>query len=170
MTGPASTITAPARCLVADWNEGSMSFARRTSRYWICTLSAPPASSSSFNASALPSSVELPRTATRESAGTISFSNSSCFPLISGAREDNQVMFPPGRARLTTTPDPTGSPSKLITIGTLVVACLAARVGVGPYETRTSIWRLTSSAASAGRRSGFPSAERHSMMMFFPST
>jgi hypothetical protein len=30
--------------------------------------------------------------------------------------------------------------------------------------------RRTSSAASAGRRSGLPSAERHSMIMFFPST
>ena len=34
----------------------------------------------------------------------------------------------------------------------------------------TSTLRLTSSAASAGIRSDFPSPERHSMTMFFPST
>ena len=40
----------------------------------------------------------------------------------------------------------------------------------GPPVTMTSTLRRTSSAASAGRRSSFPSADRHSMTMFFPST
>ena len=70
---------------------------------------APAASSISLNDCALPGSVEVPKTATRESLGTISFKSSSCFPLSSGASVDNPVMFPPGRARLATNPFPTGS-------------------------------------------------------------
>ena len=50
------------------------------------TLNASAASSISFNACALPGSFEFPRTATRDSLGTISFRSSSCLPLISGAK------------------------------------------------------------------------------------
>ena len=125
----------------------------------------------SFNTCALPGSVEVPRTATRESLGTISFRSSSCFPLISGARVDNPVMFPPGRARLATKPvanriaimrHDNGNRRQL----------LPWRHGLtgGPAVTMTSTLRRTSSAASAGRRSSFPSAYRYSMTMFFPST
>src|SRR5262245_32820113 len=79
-------------------------------------------------------------------------------------------MFPPGRARLATNPLPTGSGSCVMTMGIVAVAALAARVGVGPGVTITSTFRRTNSAASAGRRSSFSSAARHSMTMFFPST
>src|SRR5206468_798424 len=58
----------------------------------------------------------------------------------------------------------------VMTMGIVAVASLAARVGDGPEMTITSNLRRTSSAASAGRRSGFPSAYRYSMTMFFPST
>ena len=47
---------------------------------------------------------------------------------------------------------------------------LGGWVTVGPVVTMTSTLRRTSSAASAGRRSSFPSACRYSMTMFFPST
>src|SRR4030095_7735747 len=67
-------------------------------------------------------------------------------------------------------PLPTGSPTCVITMGIVTVASLAARAAGGPAETMTSTLRRTSSAASAGRRSSFPSAYRHSMTMFFPST
>ena len=77
-------------------------------------------------------------------------------------------MFPPGRARLVTNPEPTGSESCAMTMGIVEVASLAARVAVGPPVTITSTLRRTSSAASAGRRSGFPSARRHSTTSFFP--
>ncbi len=107
---------------------------------------------------------------TRESLGTISFSSSSCLPLISGARADNPVMFPPGCARLATNPLPTGSVSCAMTIGIVEVASFTTRVSVGPGETMTSTLRRTSSAASSGRRSNFPSANRHSMTMFLPSS
>ena len=39
----------------------------------------------------------------------ISFKSSSRFPLSSGEKLDSPVMFPPGRARLATSPLPTGS-------------------------------------------------------------
>ena len=100
--------------------------------------------------------VEVPKTATRESFGTVSLRSSRRFPLISGARVDNPVMFPPGRARLATKPFPTGSSSCAITMGIVSVASLAVRVAAGPAVTMTSTLRRTSSAASAGRRRAFP--------------
>ena len=39
------------------------------------------------------------------------------------------VTLPPGRARLATSPAPSGSPATAKTIGMVEVACLAARVG-----------------------------------------
>src|SRR6266550_1700121 len=72
------------------------------------------------------------------------------FPLISGERVDSPVMLPPGWARLATNPEPTGSLSNPMTIGIVTVACLAARVSVGPAVTMTSTLSCTSSAASAG--------------------
>src|SRR5262249_3558581 len=78
-------------------------------------------------------------------------------------------MLPPGRARLGTNARPTGSPTVVMMIGIVLVACSAARVGVSPAVTIQSTLRRTSSAASPGRRSGFPSADRYSMAMFLPS-
>src|SRR5262245_54501571 len=79
-------------------------------------------------------------------------------------------MFPPGRARLATNPFPTGSPSCAMTIGTVAVASLAERVPAEVPVTMTSTLRRTSSAASAGKRSSFPSAYRYSIATSFPST
>ena len=98
-------------------------------------------------------------TATRDSLGTVSFRSSSRFPSSSGARVDNPVMFPPGRARLATNPVPTGSPSLVMTMGIVVVASLAARVAAGPAETMMSTLRRTSSAARSGSRSNLLSAQ-----------
>src|SRR5262249_10900565 len=125
----------------------------------------------SLNACGVPGRVTSPpMTATRESLGTISFRSSSCFPLISGERVLSPVMFPPGLERLATNPEPTGSWACPERMGIVAVACLAGRVAGGPTVTITSTLTYTSSAASAGRRSAFPSADRHSMTMFFPST
>ena len=77
--------------------------------------------------------------------------------------------YPPFARRLATNPLATGSLSCAITMGIVIVASLAARVGIGPAVTMTATSRRTSSAASARRRSGFRSANRHSMIMFFPS-
>ena len=57
-----------------------------------------------------------------------------------------------------------------MTMGIVTVASLAGRVDSAPPVTMTSTLRRTSSAASAGRRSSFPSPYRHSMTIFFPST
>src|SRR5690349_12677390 len=74
-----------------------------------------------------PGSDEFSRTAIRPRFGSTSFKISSCLPLISGAKLDNPVIFPPGRPRLVTTPELTGSQSNAMTMGTVLVACLAAR-------------------------------------------
>jgi hypothetical protein len=59
-------------------------------------------------------------------------------------------MFPPGRARLPTNPDPTGSPTPTMTIGIAVVAFLAASVACPADVTMTSTFSRTSSAARSG--------------------
>src|SRR5215813_3923006 len=50
-------------------------------------------------------------------------------------------MLPPGRARLVTTPVPTGSPADAITIGITDVACFAARTAGVLCVTMTSTLR-----------------------------
>src|SRR5215470_15678845 len=136
--GVPSRRTAPACHMAAAWNPLSISLRLNTSRDRTCTLNAPAARSTSLNACALPGSVELAKTATRESLGTTSFKSSICFPVSSGASVDSPVMFPPGRARLATNPFPTGSPSCAITMGIVFVASLAALVSAGPAVTMTS--------------------------------
>ena len=79
------------------------------------------------------------------------------------------MTLPPGRARLATKPAPTGSPAFVITMGMVVVALFAANAAGVPETTIRSTLRRTKSAASSGRRSGFCSANRYSMVIFFPS-
>jgi site-specific recombinase XerD len=76
----------------------------------------------------------------------------------------------PGRAMLATAPTATGSPMAAITMGTVLVPCLAARTPGVPCVTRMSTLRPSNSAAKSGSRSYSPSAQRNSMTMFFPST
>jgi hypothetical protein len=60
---------------------------------------------------------------------------------------------------------------ELNTIGIVAVAALAAIAGkVPPMAQMTATRRLTRSAASAGRRSFRPSAQRYSIFTFWPST
>jgi hypothetical protein len=80
------------------------------------------------------------------------------------------VVFPPGRARLATSPCPTGSAEPVITIRIVRVACWAARVAAVPTATITLTWRRTNSAAWSGSRSSYPSAPRYSMTRFWPAT
>lgn len=55
-------------------------------------------------------------------------------------------------------------------MGIVPVAFLAAWApGVPPAETMTSTFESTSSAASAGSRSAFPSADLYSIVLFRPS-
>ena len=53
------------------------------------------------------------------------------------------MTFPPGRARLATSPVRTGSPPLTITMGIVAVACMAARVAGVPNVTRMSTGRRT---------------------------
>jgi hypothetical protein len=88
-------------------------------------------------------------TATGDTSGTISLSNSSRFPLKSGATMLKPVAFPPGRARLATRPAATGSPMMAMTIGIVPVAVLSALAAGVPPVTMTSTLRPTRSAASS---------------------
>src|SRR5262245_35414193 len=87
----------------------------------------------------MPGLVSFHSMATRDMVGTIFWRISSRFPLISVASPEKPVAFPPGRARLATTPAPTGSPTAVKTIGMVLVACRAAiAAGVvtgGPTDT-----------------------------------
>src|SRR5262250_2550976 len=62
-------------------------------------------------------------------------------------------MFPPGRARLVTSPSPTGSGFAIKTMGMVLLALSAARIACKlPYTTKTSILELASSAANSWSR------------------
>ena len=57
----------------------------------------------------------------------VSFSNSSRLPAVAGAMVVMPVMFPPGRARLSTSPSATGSLETIKTMGIVLVTFLKAR-------------------------------------------
>ena len=110
------------------------------------------------------------RSPTRASLGTASLSISNLFVFSSGANLESPVTLPPGRARLATKPAPTGSPALVITIGIVVVALLAANAGRSRcdhdqinLETNQLRRKLTLGGHS------FSSANRYSMLIFFPS-
>src|SRR5262249_53992068 len=63
------------------------------------------------------------RTATRATPGAISLSSSSHFPAKLNSQFVKPVALPPGRAKLSTKPEPTGSLVMVNTIGTVRVAC-----------------------------------------------
>src|SRR5262249_22408728 len=63
------------------------------------------------------------KTAIRVTPGAIVLSSSSHFPLKLYSDRENPVATPPGRARLSTKPAPTGSVTLRNTIGTVFVAC-----------------------------------------------
>src|SRR5215510_5424901 len=109
------------------------------------------------------------RSPTRATLGTASLSISSLFVFSSAAKVESPVTLPPGRARLATRPSPTGSVEVVITMGMVLDAPFAANAGGGELTTIRSTLRRTRSAASSGRRSVFCSANRYSMVIFFPS-
>jgi len=82
--------------------------------------------------------------------------------VISALRIEVPVTLLSGRARLATSPVPTGSAAPTKTIGMLDVAFIAAMVGGEPGQTMMSGLSATSSAARAGSRSVLPRAYRAS--------
>lgn len=109
------------------------------------------------------------KTAIRRAAGRACFSTASRFPAMWPAAFDAPVTEPPGRFRLGTNPEPTGSPTRAITIGIFVFVSMAAWVPGVCSATMTSTLARTNSLASDGSRSSLPSAERTSNAIFWPS-
>ena len=107
--------------------------------------------------------------ATRRSPGTSSRSRSSRLPARSVDRTDSPVTLPPGRARLATSPLPTGSPAAVNTIGIAVVTCFAAVISGVPEVTIISTLRRANSAAISAARSLRPSVQRYSIATVRPS-
>src|SRR6516165_3540223 len=91
----------------------------------------------------------LKRIAMFLTAGATSLSNSSHLPAIENSKLVKPVVLPPGRAKLSTSPLPTGSVTVVNTIGiALVCCCTICDVSV-PCERMTSGLCLTKSAAAA---------------------
>ena len=92
------------------------------------------------------------------------FGNTCTFRLVT------PVRFPPGRARLPTSPVAIGSAPISKTIGIVGVAGFAASAaGAPPGATITATGRAANSAASDGNLSCWPSAQRNSIATFRPS-
>src|SRR6516165_7612494 len=107
------------------------------------------------------------RTATRVTPGAISLSSSSHFALKPYSKLVNPVALPPGRARLSTKPAPTGSATAANTIGTLRVACSNGPMVEAPVARMTSGMVATNSTACL-RISLALLAQRVSMRTFWP--
>ena len=108
---------------------------------------------------------------TRDNPGTASLRSRRRSPARAmGARMYSPVMLPPGRARFLTIPSAVGSPLVAMTMGIVVVTCLADSVAGDPRVTITSTGRRTSSLARSENRSARPSADRYSITTFWPST
>src|SRR6516162_2793678 len=76
-------------------------------------------------------------TATRDTLDAISLRSSSHFTPMPYSYKTKPVALPPGRARLSTNPAPTGSTVCANTIGTVrVTACNAATVGLAVARMR----------------------------------
>src|SRR5262249_14333847 len=71
-------------------------------------------------------------TAARVISGAMSLSSSSHFPPMLYSKLVKPVAFPPGRARLSTIPAPTGSTATGNTIGTVRVTCSNAATEEAP--------------------------------------
>lgn len=135
-----------------------------------------PTSLASCGRSALPRSrAQVGRRCLRERGslpaknGSVSLSKSMRFRLISGTNVDIPVTFPPGRARLATTPSRTGSELLVSTMGTLVPAPLATSPPCAPHRTTTSGLSAMTCFNKIGHRPSRPSPQRYSMRRFLPS-
>ncbi len=102
--------------------------------------------------------------------GTNSCNSSSCLGATSTPELVTPVRLPPGRFRLATSPISTGSKPISKTMGSVLVAALAANDAGVLLAAIRAPWRPTSSAARAGSRSISFCAQRYSIAMFWPST
>src|ERR1043166_4943936 len=92
-------------------------------------------------------------------------SNSSHFPLRVYSNDMKPISLPPGRARLSTKPAPTGSLAIGKTIGTVRVACSNGLTLETPWARMTSGANAANSAAylraSSARITGDREDDRH---------
>ena len=109
------------------------------------------------------------RTAARVTPGAISLSSSSHFALKLYSNIMNPVALPPGRAKLSTKPEPTGSGTITNTIGTVRVACSIGPTPALPEATMTSDPSATNSAACLRVTEASPADQRASMRTLRPS-
>jgi hypothetical protein len=79
------------------------------------------------------------------------------------------VVFPPGRAKLSTKPPPTGSTTDANTIGTVRVACCNAATAWLVVARMTSGASATNSAAYVRTRSTSPTPQRVTIRTLRPS-
>src|SRR5262245_40123727 len=113
--------------------------------------------------------VESRSTATRVTRGAISLSNSSHFPARLYSNWVKPVTLPPGRAMLSTNPDPTGSMTCVNTIGVVGAAC---SIGASTTLLDTRITFGASAATSAASfwvRAVSNAAQRYSMRILRPT-
>ena len=131
---------------------------------------APAAASTSRNvASVIDAWAGLTSTAMRAAPGTNSRNSPSRLAARSAAKKLTPVRLPPGRAKLETKPSLTGSLPVAKTMAIVVVAALAARAEGVSIAAMTATRRRTRSAAKAGSRSVWFSAQRYSIAMLSPS-
>ena len=109
MKAPGLVSRAWTRSFVAASKTVSKFLESRTSSVWNCSPNALAAACVSFLVASAPGLDEPQRKATRVIFGTTYFSSSSLFPPNSGASTLSPVTFPPGIARLPTSPLATGS-------------------------------------------------------------
>jgi hypothetical protein len=93
------------------------------------------------------------RTPNREALGINSRTNCNCFGANSNLKLAMPVTFAPGRLRLATSPDATGSLGVAKTIGMVLVAAFTTSAAVRPSTTITATRRRRRSSASVGSRS-----------------
>src|SRR5215831_4809328 len=108
-------------------------------------------------------SVGSRRTATRVTPGAMSRISSSHFPLMPYSIDVKPVALPPGCARLSTKPAPTGSRVSANTIGTVRVSLSNGPATAPPLARMTSGASASSSAAYWRMRSASPAPQRASM-------
>ena len=110
------------------------------------------------------------RTATRVTLLAISLSSSSHFALRPYSNEMKPVALPPGRAKLSTKPAPTGSGTCANTIGTPRIDCSKGPTIALPVAMMTSGVNAANSATYLRALSALPAVHRASIRTLLPST
>jgi hypothetical protein len=169
MTKSSMTTSAPARVLTAVWIAVDTSCSPRSRSAETARRSRGPAASISRTFAVWPILAEFQRTVTLSTPGNASRRSSRRLPLNSGDTVVRPVTFPPGCARLATSPAPIGSETLVTTIGIVVVALFAASAAGVLTAKITSTRACTRSRAKSPSRSFRFSANRSSMIKFRPS-